>query len=191
MSPTFTLNIELPCDNRHNNGTNTSTNTSHFKIKLFEKKERKVDPSSSAAIYSKKLKNRNSLNIKRKFTHAAFGFLFAALNHMIPRERFVIGMILLTCSTLFMEMMRYRKGFGWMNDALHFVLGSSLRKHDIEGKFTGSFYYFLGVTITSAFPKPPLPWVYSSWPLPILAPVTLVGRLGMCIGQELIRDFLG
>merc|ERR1712157_612997 len=45
---------------------------------------------------------------------------------------------------------RYRKGFGWMNDVLHFILGGSLRKHEMEGKFTGSFYYFLGVTITAA-----------------------------------------
>jgi len=37
-----------------------------------------------------------------------------------------------------------------MNDILHFVLGSSLRKHEMDGKFTGSFYYFLGVTVTAA-----------------------------------------
>jgi len=124
------------------------------KRKFFKKKERKVDPTSSAAAYSKKLKNRNSLNIKRKFTHAGFGFLFAALNHLIPRHKFLPFMTGLSTFTLFMEMMRYRKGFGWINDVLIFFLGSSLRKHEMEGKFTGSLYYFLGVTCTSyLFPK--------------------------------------
>lgn len=63
-------------------------------------------------------------------------------------------MTALTTATLIMELLRYKKGFGWMNDALHFVLGSNLRKHEMEGKFTGSFYYFLGVTTTAAlFPR--------------------------------------
>jgi len=53
-------------------------------------------------------------------------------------------------------MLRYKKGFGWINDVMHFFLGSSLRKHEMEGQlFTGSFYYFLGVTLTSyLFPTP-------------------------------------
>jgi len=63
-------------------------------------------------------------------------------------------MTYVTSVTLLMEMARYRKGFGWINDTLHFILGKSLRKHEMEGKFTGSFYYFAGVTITAAlFPK--------------------------------------
>lgn len=82
--------------------------------------------------------------------HVNFGLFFASLNHFIPRSKFVPGMAVLTSATLVMELLRYKKGFGWMNDALHFVLGSSLRKHEMEGKFTGSFYFFLGVTITSA-----------------------------------------
>ena len=53
-----------------------------------------------------------------------------------------------------MECIHYRKGFGWMNDMLNFCLGSVLRKHEMEGKFTGSFYYFLGVLLNSIyFPK--------------------------------------
>ncbi len=59
-------------------------------------------------------------------------------------------MTVLTSATLVMELLRYRKGFGWMNDVLGFVLGGTLRKHEMEGKFTGSFYYFLGVTVTAA-----------------------------------------
>jgi len=98
---------------------------------------------------AKKLKNRNATNLRRKVLHASFGFLFAGLNHFIPKAKFVPGMAVLTTGTLLMELLRYRKGFGWMNDTLHFVLGSSLRKHEMDGKFTGSFYYFLGVTLTA------------------------------------------
>jgi len=63
-------------------------------------------------------------------------------------------MAILSSATLLMELLRYREGFGWMNHALHFVLGKALRKHEMDGKFTGSFYFFLGVTTTAAlFPK--------------------------------------
>ena len=109
---------------------------------------------STAAQYAKKLKNRNRTNIKRKILHCTFGLFFAGLYHVIPRDRFVPGMTILTSATLVMELLRYRKGFGWMNDALHFVLGNQLRKHEMEGKFTGSFYYFFGVTMTAyLFPR--------------------------------------
>jgi len=41
-----------------------------------------------------------------------------------------------------------------MNVALHYFLGGALRKHEMEGKFTGSFYYFAGVTASAyMFPK--------------------------------------
>mmetsp|Transcript_3961 Transcript_3961/g.9072 ORF Transcript_3961/g.9072 Transcript_3961/m.9072 type:complete len:430 (+) Transcript_3961:107-1396(+) len=111
---------------------------------------------STAAQYAKKLKNRNRTNIKRKILHCTFGLFFAGLHHVIPRNRFVPGMTILTSATLVMELLRYRKGFGWMNDALHFVLGNQLRKHEMEGKFTGSFYYFFGVTMTAyLFPRTP------------------------------------
>jgi len=41
-----------------------------------------------------------------------------------------------------------------MNVALHFFLGGALRKHEMEGKFTGSFYYFAGVAASAyLFPK--------------------------------------
>ena len=78
--------------------------------------------------FGRKLRNRNSLNLKRKVTHAMFGLFFASLNQIVPRAKFVPGMTILTGATLFMELMRYRRGFGWMNHALHFVLGSALRK---------------------------------------------------------------
>lgn len=119
------------------------------KEKRIERRIRRTEERSHKK-YAKKLKNRNNLNIGRKVMHAGFGFFFATLNQIIPREIFIPGMSILTSGTLAMELLRYRKGFGWMNDVLHFVLGSSLRKHEMEGKFTGSFYYFLGVTITAA-----------------------------------------
>jgi len=72
-----------------------------------------------------------------------------SLTRLSKKDIFLPCMTILTGATLVMELLRYRKGFGWMNDALHFVLGGSLRKHEMEGKFTGSFYYFLGVTLTS------------------------------------------
>lgn len=86
--------------------------------------------------------------------HAAWGMLFASLHHFIPRSRFLPGMTCLTTLSLTMELLRYRKGFEWMNNALHFVLGKALRKNEMDGKFTGSLYYFSGVTLTSyLFPK--------------------------------------
>jgi len=99
---------------------------------------------------SKKLKNRNTTNVRRKVLHASFGLTFAALNHFIPRKFFVTGMVILSSGTLLMELLRYNPRFHWMNDILHGVLGSSLRKHEMEGKFTGSFYFFTGVTVTAA-----------------------------------------
>ncbi len=100
-------------------------------------------------MFHPSLQNRNNLNIRRKVLHASFGLFFATLNQFIPKNIFVPGMAILTTTTLTMELLRYKKGFEWMNDALHFFLGGTLRKQEMEGKFTGSFYYFLGVTISS------------------------------------------
>jgi dolichol kinase len=105
---------------------------------------------SQHASIAKKLKNRNHTNLRRKMMHCSFGLLFTSLNHLIPKSTFVPCMTALTSATLLMELLRYQPGFGWMNDALHWFLGSSLRKHEMEGKFTGSFYFFLGVTVTAA-----------------------------------------
>mmetsp|Transcript_28164 Transcript_28164/g.51312 ORF Transcript_28164/g.51312 Transcript_28164/m.51312 type:complete len:201 (-) Transcript_28164:268-870(-) len=63
-------------------------------------------------------------------------------------------MAILTSATLLMELLRYRRGFRWMNAALHFFLGGALRKHEMEGNFTGSFYYFFGAAASARlFPK--------------------------------------
>lgn len=119
------------------------------KERRAQKKQKKLEEKSHRQI-AKKLKNRNSLNIKRKVLHAGFGFFFATLNQIIPKSVFVPGMTFITSLALFVELMRYRKGWGFLNDLMHLFLGGSLRKHEMEGKFTGSFYYFLGVTITAA-----------------------------------------
>lgn len=111
-------------------------------------------PEGSHVEIAKKLKNRNHTNLSRKFTHAGFGILFACLNQFLPHQRFVPAMAILTASTLVMELLRYRRGFRWMNVALHFCLGGALRKHEMEGKFTGSFYYFAGVAASAyLFPQ--------------------------------------
>lgn len=103
---------------------------------------------------AKKLKNRNATNLSRKITHAAFGMFFACLNQFMPHDKFVPWMCVVTGTSLIVELLRYRKGFGWMNSALHFFLGKALRKHEMEGKFTGSFYYFAGVTVSAyLFPQ--------------------------------------
>lgn len=125
---------------------------------LFNKLPILDDPDSGAegshVGIAKKLKNRNHTNLSRKFTHAGFGIFFACLNQFLPRHRFVPAMAILTASTLVMELLRYRRGFRWMNVALHFFLGGALRKHEMEGKFTGSFYYFAGVAASAyLFPK--------------------------------------
>lgn len=103
---------------------------------------------------AKKLKNRNARNLSRKMTHAGFGVFFACLNQFLPRSTFVPGMCCVTGFSLMVELLRYRKGFGWMNSVLHWFLGGALRKHEMEGKFTGSFYYFAGVTVSAyLFPQ--------------------------------------
>jgi dolichol kinase len=118
-----------------------------------EEEEAVVEVAQHVGI-AKKLKNRNATNLSRKLTHAGFGIFFACLNQFVPKSQFVPCMGLLTASTLLMELLRYRRGFHWMNVILHTILGGALRKHEMEGKFTGSFYYFAGVTASAyLFPK--------------------------------------
>ena len=63
-------------------------------------------------------------------------------------------MTTVTSGMLIIELLRYQKVFGWFNTILILVLGGCLRKHEMEGNFTGAFYYFLGVTVTTAsFPN--------------------------------------
>ena len=98
-------------------------------------------------MYGRKIvqQNRNATNKRRKFMHFTWGMLFASLNHFVPRQFFLPGMMVISGTSLTVELLRYRKGFEWMNNLMHFVLGKSLRKNEMDGKFTGSFYYFSGV----------------------------------------------
>jgi len=103
---------------------------------------------------AKKLKNRNATNKRRKFMHFSWGMVFAALNHLTPRAVFLPSMTVVTGCTLTIELLRYRKGFEWINNALHYCIGKALRKNEMDGKFTGSLYYFSGVLATSyLYPK--------------------------------------
>eukprot|EP00980_Cylindrotheca_fusiformis_P008095 scaffold1722_cov120-Cylindrotheca_fusiformis.AAC.25 len=142
---TFTPTIVPASASPAENVTSLETHNSHASHYKNDKKSLKRHKQ-----IAKKLKNRNATNLRRKVLHACFGFFFAGLNHFVPKAQFVPGMTALTSICLTVELLRYRKGFGWMNEALHFFLGSSLRKHEMDGKFTGSFYYFLGVTLTAA-----------------------------------------
>eukprot|EP00979_Chaetoceros_neogracilis_P000123 scaffold31_cov185-Chaetoceros_neogracile.AAC.1 len=116
----------------------------------IDKRRAMKEEEKSHKKYAKKLKSRNNVNIGRKTLHAVSGLIFATANQVLPKDIFLPFMTLLTSCTLIMECLRYREGFGWMNDILSFVLGGTLRKHEMEGKFTGSFYYFLGVSVTAA-----------------------------------------
>lgn len=112
--------------------------------------------SSHLFLYISKIiyQNRNATNLRRKVLHASFGLFFASLNHFLQKETFVAFTGSVSVLTLALELLRYRKGFGWMNNIMHWILGSSLRKHEMDGKFTGSLYYFTGVCMTSyLFPK--------------------------------------
>ena len=98
--------------------------------------------------------NRNSLNLKRKFVHVIFGVTFGALNHALPRKYFMPLVYSINVFSVCIESFRYRNGFGGINKLIHNICGSSLRKHEMEGKFTGALYYFAGVsTSASFFPK--------------------------------------
>jgi len=123
--------------------------SSKVNTRKSERRRKKLEKHSHLGI-AKKLKNRNNLNLRRKFLHAGFGAFFGTLNVLIPKRIFVPAMATVSLTCLTVELLRYCKGFGWMNNALHFCLGGTLRKHEMEGKFTGAFYYFSGVTITSA-----------------------------------------
>jgi len=126
---------------------------------------------------AKNLQNRNHTNLQRKFTHAGFGILFACLNQFLPHEQFVSGMAILTSVTLLMELLRYRQGFRWMNQVLHFFLGGTLRKNEMEGGFTGSFYYFSGLrSAPVSFRRLRARWAFASWPWRIHRPRSSAGE---------------
>jgi len=100
--------------------------------------------------FSKKLKSRDNLNLRRKLLHASFGLFLASLHHNIPREIFLPFMFLSIVIILLVEFLRYNtQGCEFLHNLLFFLFGRSLRKHEMEGNFTGAFYYFLGIGLTS------------------------------------------
>jgi dolichol kinase len=81
--------------------------------------------------------------------HAAFGLFFAVVNYIVPKKTFVPIMLFTSSLVLALELLRYRKGFHWINEIIFSIVGKGLRKHEMEGKFTGTFYFLVGVTLTS------------------------------------------
>lgn len=64
-------------------------------------------------------------------------------------------MTLFSVSVLTLELLRYKKGFEAINERFYAIAGKVFRKHEMDGKFTGSFYFLTGVTLTSyLFPNP-------------------------------------
>jgi len=87
--------------------------------------------------------------------HAGFGLFFSMLNWVVPKSQFLPGMVILTSGALVVELLRYRPGWQWINEVSYKLVGSGIRKHEMEGKFTGIFYFWSGVTLTAAlFSKP-------------------------------------
>ena len=65
------------------------------------------------------------------------------------------GMAMLTGGALVVELLRYKPGFEWMNDLAYKLVGSGIRKHEMEGKFTGILYFWSGVTLSAALYSKP------------------------------------
>jgi dolichol kinase len=87
--------------------------------------------------------------------HANFGLFFSMLNWVVPRSKFLPGMAMLTGGALVVELLRYKPGFEWMNDLAYKLVGSGIRKHEMEGKFTGILYFWSGVTLSAALYSKP------------------------------------
>jgi len=104
---------------------------------------------------SKSLKNRNSTNKRRKFTHFAWGMLFAFLNNYLPLPVFQTIMKSWTALMLFFELTRYREGWEWINEMIFFLFGKAMRKSEMDGKCMGTLYYSAGVLLnTYLYSKP-------------------------------------
>jgi len=142
---------------RLNGGAATSKkgNRTDVVVEAFVSKPEKQKQKRFHKQLAKQLKNRNATNKRRKFMHFTWGILFASLNHFLPRRFYLAFMTFNTGLSLTVELLRYRKGYDFLNKWLSFFLGKALRKNEMDGKFTGGFYYFSGVTLTSyLFPKP-------------------------------------
>ncbi|GMI48740.1 hypothetical protein TrCOL_g4669 [Triparma columacea] len=103
----------------------------------------------------KGLSPRNSMHMKRKLTHAITGLSMASLYQLMPKKIFCSIFGGCSIGLLAVEVLRYRKGFKWINRVYFKVFGGVLRKHEMDGKFTGTFYYFAGVTATALLFPPP------------------------------------
>jgi len=119
------------------------------------RKKKATSSASRSSKIAKKLKNRNHLNLQRKGIHATLGLFFAAVNYVVPKKTFVPVMIGVSSLALVIELLRYRKEFQWLNDIVFYIAGKGLRKHEMEGKFSGIFYFVFGVTLSAALYSKP------------------------------------
>ena len=106
---------------------------------------------------------RDALNLSRKIQHAASGILFA-LACVQYYAVFYKVLTALTFTTLLVEILRRIEEFGWINEIISLICGSTLRKHEMVREkdtgmitnMTGSFYFFLGSWLTmTIFPCVP------------------------------------
>lgn len=99
-----------------------------------------------------KFRHRNDINVPRKLQHGISGLLFLFLHYLYPSQSKVF-FLTLSVSTLFVEVVRRIKRFHWVNDVIYLFCGDTLRRHEMDlsrdgGRFTGSFYFFVGTTLT-------------------------------------------
>ena len=124
--------------------TTTQAQFSNFVDDLFDEE---VDLKK----VSNSLKPRSSLHIKRKLVHAAWGLSFAVLLNKYEKKQFVVVGTGCSVFLFVVELLRYVKGFKWINNFFIKGFGGVLRKSEMEGRFTGVFYYFSGVTLAASF----------------------------------------
>ncbi|GMH63298.1 hypothetical protein TrST_g6360 [Triparma strigata] len=98
---------------------------------------------------SNKLAPRNSVHFSRKFVHFSTGLTMAGLYQLVPKNIFIGVGTFCSVGLCTVEVLRYKKGFRWLNRIFYKCFGGVLRKHEMDGKFTGTFYYFAGVTVTA------------------------------------------
>ena len=127
---------------------------------------------------SRTLTPRNSLHLKRKLFHASLGLVFAALYQRVSRSLFLKCTSSLSLLLLSLEVLRYRRGFLWLNKLLHLFFSGVLRRGEMrQGRLSGVFYYAGGVALTAFGFSPPAA-VLGIVQLAVADPVaSLVGRL--------------
>jgi len=115
----------------------------------------------------------------------------AGIYQWVPRKVFTGIAGGCSAGLLAVEILRYKKGFRWINRVYKSVFGGILRKHEMDGKFTGTFYYFAGITITALL-FPPNAAVLGMCQLALADPsASFFGRKTKDVYWSRIEDGLG